>query len=88
MVVVGVLCVGGACSLPVMEVDCSGVVFFMIEGDIFEWRFCGGGGGGGSGGSKFQNGNGMCCEAGFVVFEWEGVFLVTFESDVGGSKYV
>ena len=37
------------------------------------WRFCGGGGGDGS--EEFLTSGGVYCEAGLVVFEWEGDFL-------------
>ena len=77
MVVVGVvvLMVVGVLRLGEVEVDCSGKVCFMVEGDIFEL--------GGVfvvvvvvvKGGEFRTGGGFCRDTLHVVFEWEGHFL-------------
>ena len=50
------------------------------------WQFCGDGGG--SGGGGFRIGGKSCCEAGLGLLECEDVFLLSFESSVGGRKKV
>ena len=44
------------------------------------WQFCGDGG--------FRIGGKSCCEAGLGLLECEDVFLLSFESSVGGRKKV
>ena len=48
--------------------------------------FCGDGGGSGNG--ELRIGGDPCTDADQRVIEWEGIFLVAFVSDIGGSKYI
>ena len=85
MVVVGVMVVAavGLISfkkhLLVTEVECLGVDFWLVEGDM-GGVFCCCSGGNGRGG--FKVGGRSCCEASLGLFEWEDVLFVVFESIV------